>query len=52
MDGLDCIWLADEKGKHSQTTDHESLNRFFDVQSIAKERSFYGRGRPQFSAMK
>ncbi len=52
MDGLDCIWLVDEKGEYSQTIDHESLNRFFDIQSIAKERSLYGRGRPQFPPMK
>jgi hypothetical protein len=48
MDGLDCIWLVDENGKYDQTIDHESLSRFFDIQSIAKERSLYGRGRPQF----
>jgi hypothetical protein len=52
MDGLDCIWLVDEKGKYSQTIDHESVNRFFDVQSIAKERSLYGRGRPEFPPLK
>jgi len=48
MDGLDCIWLVDENGKYDQTIDHESLSRFFDIQSIAKKRSLYGRGRPQF----
>jgi hypothetical protein len=52
MDRLDCIWLVDEKGECSQTIDHESLNRFFDIRSIAKERSLYGRGRPQFPPMK
>lgn len=52
IDGLDCIWLVDEKGEYSQTIDHASLNGFFDIQSIAKERSLYGRGRPQFPPMK
>jgi hypothetical protein len=52
IDGLDCIWLVDEKGKYDQTIDHKSLNRFFDIQSIAKERSLHGRGRPQFPPMK
>jgi hypothetical protein len=52
MDGLDCIWLVDENGKYDQTIDHESLNKFFDIQSIAKQRSLYGRGRPQFPPMK
>jgi hypothetical protein len=52
MDGLDCIWLVDENGKYDQTIDHESLRRFFDIQSVAEERSLYGRGRPQFPPMK
>jgi hypothetical protein len=51
MDGLDCIWLVDEKGKYNQSIDHEYLNKFFDIQSVAKERSLYGRGRPEFSAI-
>jgi hypothetical protein len=25
MDGLDCIWLVDEKGEYSQTIDHACL---------------------------
>jgi hypothetical protein len=48
MDGLDCIWLVDEKGKYDQAIDHEYLNKFFEIQSIARERSLYGRGRPEF----
>ena len=52
MDGLDCIWLVDETGSYDQTIDHECLNKFFEVQSLGKERSLYGRGRPQFSPMK
>jgi hypothetical protein len=52
MDGLDCIWLVNENGKYDQTIDHECLNKFFDIQSISKERSLYGRGRPQFPPMK
>jgi hypothetical protein len=52
QDGLDCIWLVNENGKYDQTIDHEYLNKFFDIQSIAKERSLYGRGRPQFLPMK
>ena len=52
MDGLDCIWLVDETGSYDQTIDHECLNKFFEIQSVAKERSLYGRGRPQFAPMK
>jgi hypothetical protein len=51
MDGLDCIWLVDETGSYDQTIDHECLAKFFEIQSLARERSFYGRGRPQFSPM-
>jgi hypothetical protein len=50
MDGLDCIWLVDKTGSYRQTIDHEFLNRFFEIQSVAKERSLYG-GRPQFSPL-
>jgi hypothetical protein len=52
MDGLDCIWLVDEEGNYDQTIDHEGLNDFFDIQSVAKERSLHGRGRPQFAPIK
>ena len=52
MDGLDCIWLVDEAGKYDQAIDHEYLERFFDVQFVAKERSLYGRNRPQFGPMR
>jgi hypothetical protein len=48
MDGLDCIWLVDETGSYDQTIDHECLDKFFEIRSVAKERSLYGRGRPQF----
>ena len=51
MDGLDCIWLVDDTGRYDQTIDQECLNKFFEIRSIAKERSLYGRGRPKFSPM-
>jgi hypothetical protein len=51
VDGLDCIWLVDETGSYNQTIDHECLSKYFEIRSIAKERSLYGRGRPKFSAM-
>jgi len=50
-DGLDCIWLVNEKGKYEQTIDHEFLKMYFEVESISKERSLYGRNRPQFESM-
>ncbi len=50
-DGLDCIWLVNEKGKYERTIDHEFLNRYFEVESISKERRLYGRNRPQFESL-
>ena len=47
-DGLDCIWLVDERGKYDQSIDHECLHKFFTVESVAKERNLYGRDRPPF----
>jgi hypothetical protein len=49
MDGLDCIWLVNDKGEYEQTLDHEWLARFFEIESVSKERSLYGRNRPKFS---
>ena len=51
QDGLDCIWLVNEEGKYEQTIDHEFLLNNFEIESIAKERSLYGRGRPQLGPM-
>jgi hypothetical protein len=51
-DGLDCIWLVDGNGKYDQTIDHEYLHKFFVLESISKERSLYGRGRPEFGPLK
>ncbi len=48
MDGLDCIWLVNEQGKYEQTIDHDFLLEHFEIESISKERSLYGRKRPQF----
>ena len=45
-DGLDCIWLVDEEGGCDQTIDHEFLSKFFEIESISKERSLYGVNRP------
>jgi len=52
MDGLDCIWLVNNDGKYEQTLDHAYLYKFFEIEKVSKERSFYGRNRPQFEPMK
>jgi len=49
---LDCIWLVDESGKYNQSIDHEYLHKFFAIESTSKQRSLYGRGRPQFDTLK
>jgi len=51
QDGLDCIWLVNEEGKYEQAIDHEFLLKNLEIESIAKERSLYGRGRPQLGPM-
>jgi len=47
-DGLDCIWLVDEKGNYERTIDHHFLHKYFEIETVSKERSLYGRNRPQF----
>ena len=45
QDGLDCIWLVNDKGKYEQTIDHEFLSRYFETKEISRERSIYGKNR-------
>ena len=52
QDGLDCIWLVNEKGEYEQTIDHAFLLKHFEIESVAKERSLYGKGRPAFGPFK
>jgi hypothetical protein len=46
QDGLDCIWLVNEKGVYEQTLDHDYLRRYFVIEHLSTERSRYGRNRP------
>jgi len=41
-DGLDCIWLVDENGKYEQTTDRNFITKYFQIESVSKEKNFYG----------
>jgi hypothetical protein len=52
MDGLDCIWLVNEEGKYERTIDHDFLQKYFEIESVSKERSLYGKNRPQFEPLK
>jgi hypothetical protein len=42
QDGLDCIWLVNEKGEYEQTTDRDGLLRYFAIEKLTDERDYYG----------
>ena len=42
QDGLDCIWLVNEKGDYEQATDREYLLRYFEIERLTDERDYYG----------
>ena len=44
-DGLNCIWLVNEKGEYEQTTNLKFLLKYFDVEYWSREKNFFGRGR-------
>jgi hypothetical protein len=45
-DGLDCIWLVNERGEYQETLDHNYLRKYFDILQISLEKNLYGRRRP------
>ncbi len=45
-DGLEVVWLVDEKGEYQWTVDKDFVVEFFCVVSESKERSLYGLHRP------
>ncbi len=42
QDGLDCIWLVNQKGEYDWTIDHSFLRKHFDVIERSEETSFFG----------
>ena len=46
-DGLDIIWLVDEKGGYSWTIEEAFLKKYFEVVRTSSEKSIYGVGKPQ-----
>jgi hypothetical protein len=44
-DGLDCIWLVNEKGEYEQTTDRDFLMKYFQVERLSQEKKLYGVGK-------
>ena len=41
-DGIDCIWLVNDMGEYEQTTDRETLLRFFEIERLSKESDYFG----------
>ncbi len=46
QDGLDCIWLVDNKGSYNCTSDHKWLYEKFQVIEYSDESDFFGEDRP------
>ena len=44
-DGLDCVWLVNERGEYEQTTDHRTLRKCFEVETLSNERDYFGAAR-------
>jgi hypothetical protein len=51
QDGLDVIWLVDERGIYEQTTDRDFLIKYFEPIEISDETDLYGAGKPQFKPL-
>ena len=44
-DGLDCIWLVNERGEYEQTTDRQALLKHFVILQLSNESDLYGDAR-------
>lgn len=42
-DGIDCVWLVNDRGQYEQTTDREGLLRYFTIVKPSVVTDFYGR---------
>jgi hypothetical protein len=42
QDGLNCIWLVNEKGEYEQSTDRDGLLQYFCIEKLTDEREYYG----------
>jgi len=51
-DGLDCLWLVNERGKYEQTTDREYLLKYFEPLRISRETNLYGVGKSPFRPLR
>lgn len=41
-DGLECIWLVNYAGEYEQTTDRQSLLKYFDIEELSSVEDLYG----------
>jgi len=46
QDGLDCVWLVDEKGEYRETVDQEMIKTHFKVLQLSEEADLFGVDRP------
>jgi hypothetical protein len=52
QDGLDCIWLVNEKGQYEQTTDRSSLLSHFVIERLTHERDYFGAHKPRLRPLR
>lgn len=52
QDGLDCLWLVNERGEYEQTTDRDYLLKYFEPLRISREKDLYGTRRAPLRAIK
>ncbi len=51
-DGLDCVWLVNENGEYEQTTDRQSLVKYFDIERLSPEKNLYGVGKRRLAKLR
>jgi hypothetical protein len=45
QDGLNCVWLVNDKGEYEQTTDQHSIERDFEILKQSDELDLFGANR-------
>lgn len=49
--GTDTVWLVDPEGAYSWSADRPFIDKHFSVIQRAKERSLYGKGKPEIGPL-
>jgi hypothetical protein len=42
QDGMECIWLVNDRGEYEQTTDRASLLMYFEILRLSQETGLFG----------